>query len=196
MTGAAAVLTLPFPPSKCTHPPSAPRTEASGKAAARAEPPCDRTEFVDASAPLRVAGLDLLCPAAVLSSAALGESAPQQLCIATPVAAVLHPPAEMPSPRKPAEPKEVGLPMSSTATDTSEAASEVDADVSEFEIDPSFVRQLKRQLEKEVYRNNQLTAQLKRQTKLNEQLVSAHCHGSPHLGGHVHWGRSDGYSTL
>jgi len=76
----------------------------------------------------------------------------------------------MASPRKHAEPKSTGAPMSSTATDTSEPTSEADADGSECEIDPSFVRGLQRQLEKEVYRNTQLTAQLKRQSKLNEQL--------------------------
>lgn len=76
----------------------------------------------------------------------------------------------MSSPRKHVEPKSTGAPMSSTATDTSEPTSEADADGSECEIDPSFVRGLQRQLEKEVYRNTQLTAQLKRQSKLNEQL--------------------------
>ena len=42
-----------------------------------------------------------------------------------------------------------------------DAASETEADV----------RQLRRALELERYRNAQLTAQLKRQSKLNEQLV-------------------------
>eukprot|EP00965_Chrysotila_dentata_P028614 950900-Pleurochrysis_carterae.AAC.13 len=60
----------------------------------------------------------------------------------------------------------------SSATDTSENTSEPEPDMSESDLDPAYVRHLKRELERMTYKNTHLNAQLKRQIKLNEQLVS------------------------
>lgn len=61
--------------------------------------------------------------------------------------------------------------LAGTTWPASSSASEPASDDAVSESEPD-ARQLRRELELERYRNSQLTAQLKRQTKLNEQLVT------------------------
>jgi len=53
---------------------------------------------------------------------------------------------------------------------TSSEPASASEDASENELDPAAFRQLRRELERERYKNTQLQANLKRQAKLNEQL--------------------------